>query len=325
MQAVRFADGGISLVSRPRPRPGSNEVLLKPLVAGICNTDLELLQGYHAFGGVPGHEFVAVVAKAPGRPELRGRRVVCDINIGCGRCRWCAAGDPRHCEARRVVGILNWPGAFAEYLTVPAANLHLVDDAVPDEEAVFAEPLAAALEVGQQVHVTACLKMAVLGDGKLGLLAALGLRHYNPGLLLVGKHPPKLAIAQRQGVATFHVKSPQAYEELAQEQGLFDLVVEATGRPEGINHALSLVRPEGTLVVKTTSHEPSKIDLARVVVAEINILGSRCGDMALALDFLRNKWVKVRPLIEAIYPFAQFKEAFARARRPGAKKVLVRF
>jgi len=325
MRAVRFADGEISFVTLPRPRPGPNQVLLKPVLAGICNTDLELLQGYHAFHGVPGHEFVAVVAKAPGRPELLGRRVVCDINIGCGRCQWCAAGDPRHCETRRVIGILNWPGAYAGYLCAPAANLHLVDDAVSDEEAVFAEPLAAALEVAQQVHVTASLKMAILGDGKLGLLAALGLRHYNPGLLLAGKHPKNLAIAQRQGVATFQVKTPQAYKDLARELGLFDLVVEATGRPEGINHALSLVRPEGTIVVKTTSHEPSKIDLARVVVDEINILGSRCGDLALALDFLRNKWVKVRPLIEAIYPFARFKEAFARARRPGAKKVLIRF
>lgn len=323
MKAVYFKDETISWIELPKPRPG--QVLLRPRMAGICNTDLELLRGYHAFAGVPGHEFVAVVEKAPGRPELTGKRVVCDINIGCGKCSRCAAGDPRHCAFRRVIGISGWQGAFAEFVAVPAANVHVVDDKVSDEEAVFAEPLAAALEISQQVHITAGQKTAVLGDGKLGLLIALSLMHQNPGLVLVGKHAKKLAIARKQGVATYHLKSMDSYGELAKERGPFDLVIEATGRPEGINFALQLVRPEGTIVVKTTSHEPSSIDLAKVAVDEINIIGSRCGDMELALAFLTNKWVKVKPLIQAVYPFTEFEEAFARAGRPGAKKMLLRF
>lgn len=325
MRAVYFKDQTISWINPARPKPKPGQVLLRPLLAGICNTDLELLRGYHTFTGVPGHEFVALVEKAPGRPDLMGKRVVCDINIGCGRCSWCAAGDPRHCDSRRVIGILRWQGAFAEYLLAPAANVHVVDDRISDEEAVFAEPLAAALEISQQIRITAGQKTAVLGDGKLGLLIALSLAHYNPGLLLVGKHAKKLALARRQGVAVYHLKSMESYQDLAKEQGPFDLVIEATGRAEGINFALGLVRPEGTIVVKTTSHEPSSIDLAKVAVDEINIIGSRCGDMDLALAFLRNKWVKVKPLIQAVYPFSQFPEALARAGRPGAKKMLLRF
>lgn len=322
MQAVWFQEGKVTLVEQPTPRPGAGEALLRVRCAGICNTDLELLAGYYGFAGVPGHELVAEVVQAPEAPELVGRRVVADINLGCGECPRCRAGDPRHCPRRRVVGIKDHPGAFAEYLCLPTGNLHLVPEELADQRAVFCEPLAAALEVGQQVHLTGRTRLLVLGDGKLGLLAALGLRHWCPGLVLAGRHPDKLAVAQAQGVRT--VSAGDDPRELLQRLGgPFQVVVEATGRPQGLAWALELVEPEGTVVAKTTSHQPSRLDLARLVVNEVNLLGSRCGDMALALHFLAEGLVDPTPLIEATYPLARFPEALERARRPGARKVIV--
>ena len=322
MQAVWFQEGKVTLVEQPTPRPGAGEALLRVRCAGICNTDLELLAGYYGFAGVPGHELVAEVVQAPEAPELVGRRVVADINLGCGECPRCRAGDPRHCPRRRVVGIKDHPGAFAEYLCLPAGNLHPVPEGLADRRAVFCEPLAAALEVGQQVHLTGRTRLLVLGDGKLGLLAALGLRHWCPGLVLAGRHPDKLAVAQAQGVRA--VPAGDDPRELLQRLGgPFQVVVEATGRPEGLSWALELVQPEGTVVAKTTSHQPSRLDLARLVVNEVNLLGSRCGDMALALHFLAEGLVDPTPLIEATYPLARFPEALERARRPGARKVIV--
>ncbi len=322
MQAVWFQEGKVTLVEQPTPRPGAGEALLRVRCAGICNTDLELLAGYYGFAGVPGHELVAEVVQAPEAPELVGRRVVADINLGCGECPRCRAGDPRHCPRRRVVGIKDHPGAFAEYLCLPTGNLHLVPEELADQRAVFCEPLAAALEVGQQVHLTGRTRLLVLGDGKLGLLAALGLRHWCPGLVLAGRHPDKLAVAQAQGVRTISA-GDDPRELLQRLGGPFQVVVEATGRPQGLAWALELVEPEGTVVAKTTSHQPSRLDLARLVVNEVNLLGSRCGDMALALHFLAEGLVDPTPLIEATYPLARFPEALERARRPGARKVIV--
>jgi threonine dehydrogenase-like Zn-dependent dehydrogenase len=263
---------------------------------------------------------VAVVEQASDNPDLVGRRVVADINIGCGQCPSCLKGDPRHCPDRRVIGIKGHQGAFAERVAVPAANLHLVPDGVSDEEAVFAEPLAAALEIAQQVHLKADMKMAVAGDGKLGLLIALALRHQVPGLLLIGRHPEKLALAQAQGVAVCLAGSDQARA----AQGSCDLVVEATGRPQGLEQALALVRPEGTVALKTTSHLPVELDMSRVVVNEITLIGSRCGDLALALHFLDRHLLDVKPLVQAVFPLEQFAAAMDHAQRPGALKVLIR-
>lgn len=324
MQAAYIHNGNLTLAELPEPVPGPGQALLRPVLAGVCNTDLELLAGYYGFAGVPGHEFVAVVEAAPGRPELVGRRVAADINVGCGDCPRCVAGDPRHCPDRRTIGIRDWDGALAQRLLAPLANLHVVPEGLADELAVFAEPLAAALEIGQQVHITAGMRVLVLGDGKLGLLAALGLAHLSPGLTLAGRHAAKLAIAAAQGVAT-RLVPPGGEGDLPRELGEFDLVVEATGRPGGLNLALDMVRAEGVVVAKTTSHLPTNLDLAQVVVREITILGSRCGDLGLALDHLARGWVDPRPLIEAFYPFAQVAEAFAQARRPGSLKVLVEF
>jgi threonine dehydrogenase-like Zn-dependent dehydrogenase len=324
MLAAYIDNRNLSLVELPVPVPGPGQALLRPVLAGICNTDLELLAGYYGFRGVPGHEFVAVVEEAPERPDLLGQRVVADINAGCGTCARCLGGDPRHCPGRRTIGIRDWDGALAQRLLAPTVNLRPVPVGLADELAVFAEPLAAALEIGQQVHIRAGMRVLVLGDGKLGLLAALGLRHLAPGLTLAGRHEGKLAIAGAQGVATRLV--PAGGEgDLPASLGRFDLVVEATGRPQGLDLALNMVRPEGVVVAKTTSHLPTSLNLAKVVVEEITILGSRCGDLGLALDHLAQGWVDPRPLIEAFYPFTQVAEAFIHASRPGGLKVLVEF
>lgn len=322
MLAAWFQDGQASLVERPRPQAAPGLALVKVRLAGVCNTDLELLRGYYGFTGVPGHEFVGQVVEAPGQPGLLGQRVVADINWGCGRCHDCLGGDPRHCPERAALGIKHWDGAFAQYLLAPLANLHPVPEGLDDRQAVFAEPLAAALQVAQQVHITAGQRVAVLGDGKLGLLTALALRPYSPGLLLIGRHAGKLAHAQAQGLATLCLE-PGQEEPPSGCRAAFDLVVEATGQPQGLEQALALTRARGTVVAKTTSHLPSQLNLARVVVDEIRIQGSRCGQVGQALKHLEAGWLKVEPLIEAVYPLAQLGEAMARAGARGALKVLL--
>ncbi len=316
MKRVAFNNGRITIQEAPIPIAGPGEVLVKVLMAGICNTDVELLKGYHNFQGVPGHEFVGIVEGAADGPQganahrLIGQRVVADINISD------APGDARHAPGRRVLGIVNKDGAFAHYLTIPAANCHIVPPEVDTLSGVFTEPLAAALEVGQQVHLKATDRVAVLGDGKLGILIATGLRHTCPGIVLIGKHGDKLAVAARQGVRT-------AVLAQAIELSPFDVVVEATGRPGGVASALDLVRPEGTIVLKTTTQAPDCLDMARIVVNEIVLVGSRCGNMQLALEFLKDRLVDVGELVEAVYPLERFEEAFSVASRPGAKKVLL--
>jgi threonine dehydrogenase-like Zn-dependent dehydrogenase len=318
MLAVWLENGAVDLREVAKPEPGPDEVLVRVLMVGLCNTDLELLAGYYGFAGIPGHEFVGVVDQAPSRPDLLGHRVVAEINFGCGACPRCLAGDSRHCPDRRALGIKGAPGAMAEYVVVPIKSLLLMDEEISDRRAVFAEPLAAALEPAQQMLITANTKLLVLGDGKLGILCALALRHYAPSLVLAGRHKGKLAMAQAQGVATVLSDDPQLKEQR------FDVVLEATGRPQGLAQALSLARPEGTIIAKTTSHEPSSLDLAKLVVDEINLLGSRCGDMGLALHFLKNRLLDPEPLIQAEFPLAQAKQAFAEAAKPGAFKVLIK-
>ncbi len=320
MKSVFFDAGKIDVIEKDIPILNSGEALLKVRLAGICNTDIELHKGYYGFSGVPGHEFVVVVEECPDKPELVGKRVVADIN--------CPAepyvGDRRHYSNRTVVGIVNHDGAFAEYLKVPAENLYTVADGVDDRAAVFAEPLAAGMEVSQQIHVTGDMRIMVLGDGKLGLLTALALKINNPNVLRIGRHEDKLAIAGKQGVKTYCISDSEELTALAVEWDKFDLVVEATGSEKGINYSLDFVRPEGTVVVKTTSHLPSSINLAKLVVDEISIVGSRCGDIGLALNVLEQGMINVTDLIEAEYDFADFKEAFDRAMAKGAKKVLVK-
>lgn len=327
MKAWTFSNKVLSFVDGPKPKINNNdlEVLIRPLMAGICNTDIELFEGYYHFEGIPGHEFVGIVDRSPGNRCLEGKRVVCEINCGCRLCSWCKNGMPRHCPSRRVIGIKDWDGAFAEYVKAPLENIHTVNEFISDQVAVFVEPLAAALQLSQQIHIRRVDRMAVLGDGKLGLLIALALRHYNPDVTLIGKHPDKLAIASEQGVKIFHRLSPESIPELKRNSTYFDIVVDATGKAQGIDDALELIRPEGTIVVKTTSNKPSSIQMSRIVVNEIKLVGSRCGDFGLALAFLENNWVNVLPLIEATYEFHDFEAAFDHASRPGAKKILVKF
>ncbi|MCX7681249.1 MAG: alcohol dehydrogenase catalytic domain-containing protein [Anaerolineae bacterium] len=301
--------------SYPTPVPPPGEALVRVRVAGVCNTDLELMRGYMGFRGIPGHEFVGVVERAPGAEEWEGRRVVGEINAACGLCATCLAGRPTHCPNRTTLGISGRDGALAEYLVLPVRNLHPVPEGMPDEVAVFTEPLAAACEVFQQVHVHPTDRVIVLGDGKLGLLCAQVLALTGCDLTVVGHHQKKLEILSRLGI-----RVALEGEEVAGEA---DLVVEATGHAGGYAAARRLVRPRGTIVLKSTYHGSFDADLTMAVVNEVTLVGSRCGPFAPALRLLARGLVQVRPLIEARYPLAEALTAFEHAARPGALKVLV--
>lgn len=267
-------------------------------VSGICNTDLELRRGYHGFRGVPGHEFVGTVEGPPASRWL-GKRVVGEINIGCGRCARCRANLARHCATRRVLGILGHPGAHAEFLTLPESNLREVPDALSDDEAVFTEPLAAACEILDQVEINPGCRAAVLGAGKLGRLVGRVLADAGAHVRLIG----------RGGRA---------------RKSSFDLVVEATGSPAGMPRALELVRPRGTIVWKSTHHGPARFDAAPLVVNEVTVVGSRCGIFEPALRRLSEGRVTVRDLISAEFPLSRAGAALKEAGRPGVLKVLLK-
>ena len=303
----------------PTPTPPPGEALIRVRMAGICNTDMELVRGYMRFRGVPGHEFVGVVERAPGAEVWEGRRVVGDINAACGVCATCRAGRHTHCPHRTTLGISGRDGAFAEYLTLPVANLYAVPEEVPDEIAVFTEPLAAACEILEQVHVHPTDRVIVLGDGKLGLLCAQVLALTGCDLTVIGRHTEKLDILARMGIATLQVERTATVEGLP----LADVVVEATGHPDGYATARSLVRPRGTVVLKSTYHGAVEADLTMAVVDEITLVGSRCGPLAAALRLLARGAVDVTALIEARYPFDAVLTAFAYAGQRGVRKVLI--
>jgi threonine dehydrogenase-like Zn-dependent dehydrogenase len=301
--------------SIPDPPPG--EALIRVRLAGICNTDMELAKGYMQFHGILGHEFVGVVERASGEEEWEGRRVVGDINAACGNCPTCNAGRPTHCPNRTTLGIAGRDGAFAKYLTLPIRNLHPVPDLVADEIAVFTEPLAAACEILQQVHIHPTDRVIVLGDGKLGLLCAQVLALTGCDLIAVGHHQKKLDILARQSI-------PTALEEsLTKEAKNADIVIETTGHPGGYAAARRLVRPRGTIVLKSTYRSPLDADLTMAVVDEITLLGSRCGPFAPALRLLARGLVDVLSLIQARYPLSEALGAFEHAARPGTLKVLL--
>jgi alcohol dehydrogenase len=301
----------------PDPTPLPGEALIRVRLAAICNTDLELVRGYMGFQGVLGHEFVGEVVSAPDAAWI-GRRVVGDINAACSVCETCRAGRPQHCPRRTTLGISGRDGAFADYLTLPLANLHPVAATVPDELAVFVEPLAAACEITEQVHIRPTDRVAVLGDGKLGLLVTAALRLTGADLTLVGRHPDKLAIAAEWGVRVRRA-GVRGAEQLA------DVVVECTGQPDGFAQACQLVRPAGTLVIKSTYHGRLSVDMSALVVDEITVIGLRCGPFAPALRLLEAGLVDPRPLLTATYPVAEGEAAFARAAAPGVLKVLISF
>lgn len=318
MQAAVWRGGRLSVEPAPVPPRLPGEALVRVVAAGICNTDLEITRGYMGFEGIPGHEFVGVVEQADD-PGWVGRRVVGEINLPCGRCSTCAAGLGKHCPDIRTLGIHRKDGAFAEYLTLPLANLHAVPDGVTDEEAVLVEPLAAALQVLEQVAVRPTDRVVVLGDGKLGLLTAMALHAYGHRPLLVGRHPGKLAVARAAGIDTALTPAEGV---LAPRSA--DVVVECTGNASGLGDALEWVRPRGTVVLKSTVAHGAPINLTPVAVREITVVGSRCGPFEPALRLLSEGRVPARSLISAVYPLAEAVQAFEAARQPGVLKVLLR-
>ncbi len=307
MNALVF-DGALKLVrDYPKPRPPQNETLVRVTRAGICNTDLEIVKGYMGFHGVLGHEFVGVTEE--------GARVVAEINAHCGECPTCLRGDPTHCPNRTTLGIMDRDGAFAEYVSLPTKILHRIPASVPDSHAVFVEPLAAACEITERVHIRPTDRVAVIGDGKLGLLCAQVLALTGCDLLVIGRHADKLATLTRRGIAAttnpdlIHVK--------------FDVVVDCTGQASGFELARQLLRPRGTLVLKSTFHGAQEMPFAPIVIDEISIVGSRCGPFAPAIRLLEQKLVDVDSLITAEYPITRGVEAFARAVERGVLKVQI--
>ena len=316
MLALRVDKKRLSIKDIARPA-NEHEALVRVLVSGICNTDLEIARGYAGFNGTIGHEFVGVVEENADQ-KLVGRRVVGEINAGCGVCELCRAGDPRHCAARTVLGIVGRDGAHAEFLQLPAVNLLPVPDGIPDEHAAFAEPLAAACGILERVPITRDDRVAVIGDGKLGLLCAQVVALTGAPAVLIGKHDEKLRIAARRGIETSTPK------EAAKRVRQFDVVVEASGAESGFNLALDLLRPQGKLVLKSTFHGTTEINAARVVVAEISIVGSRCGRLGPALDLLKRSSIDVDSLISEEYSLSRGVHAMKRARATGVLKVLLR-
>jgi alcohol dehydrogenase len=306
MLAVHLENGHVSLCEVPIPERPRGFALLRLLVGGICNTDLELQRGYYGFAGTPGHEFVAEVADAH-TPSLVGQRVVGEINLCCHDCEWCRKGLGRHCPCRTVLGIVNQPGAFAEYFVLPEANLHPVND-IPLDKAVFTEPLAAACEILEQVRIPCGETVAVLGDGKLGLLIAFVLDAHGYRVHHFGRHPEKLAL------------SPGKISTAAPPIAEYEWTVDATGSPEGLRTAVAMTRPRGTLILKSTVHDAVPVDTAPIIVHEITLVGSRCGRFEDALQLLGI--VPVERLIAARYPLSDAPAAFAAA-ASGCLKVLL--
>ena len=308
-------DGTLSLRDRPKPDV-VGECLIRVTAAGICGTDLELLRGYAGFSGVPGHEFVGVVEDAPPADSAWiGRRVAGEITVGCGHCAGCRVAGRGHCDVRTVVGIRGRDGAFAEYLGLPAANLHHLPDAIDDVTAVFVEPVAAACRVIEQVRIASGTRVAVVGAGRLGLLVAQVLRANGADVIVVGRGDASRATAASLGFATVSADDDLS---LARQ---FEVAIDATGEPAGFAVARALVRPRGTLVIKSTFHGETPVSFSPLVVDEITIVGSRCGPFDRAIEVLESGRIDVKPLVGGVYPLARFADAFAHAAR-GSKVIL---
>lgn len=314
MKAI-ISDNGLRMdLEYPCPRPGPGEALIKVTLAGVCATDLEIARGYMGFKGVPGHEFVGVIEKCADE-RLSGKRVVGEINIGCGRCEYCSHKVENHCPSRKVLGILGKDGAFAEYITLPFRNLHPLPDSITDEAAVFVEPLAAAYEILEQVRVSEDTRACVLGDGRLGFLAAQVMAATECSLLVIGRHEEKLSVLKARGIPCR--TSPEGLHKQ------FDLVVDCTGSGDGLSTALDLVRPQGTVILKTTVAQRNGADLNRVVIDEITLLGSRCGPFQPALLSLEENRIDVRPLVSKVFSMDEGLKAIEYASRKGVLKVLI--
>jgi threonine dehydrogenase-like Zn-dependent dehydrogenase len=318
MEALRFTGGSLLVANVPVP-DGRGEALVRVLRSGICSTDIEITRGYAGFEGTLGHEFVGVVEETEERPDLIGKRVVGEINVGCGSCTLCMTGDQRHCPIRTVMGIVGRDGAHAQFLRLPARNLLEVPASVTDQQAVFAEPLAAACGILERVSIEDGERVVIIGDGKLGLLCAMCLARKWPDLVLIGKHASKLAIAERSGVEGILLEDVER-----SMASTADYVIEASGSESGFALAIDLVRPQGTIVLKSTFHGAPEWQASRVVVDEITILGSRCGRMQPALDILADGIVHVGDLVDEEYRLSDGINAMQRAAGNGVLKILLK-
>jgi len=335
MKMISFVVRGKKLtqVRKPLPKLRPSWALVRVRLAGICNTDVEILRGYHAFRGTPGHEFVGEVVEVAGvsaktKKRWMGKRVAGEINVACAAygvrpvCDFCKRGLKTHCARRTVLGIVAQDGAFAEYLTLPLENLHLLPPNVSDEKAVFIEPLAAACQILDQVDIRQFPSAAVLGDGKLAQLIAMVLRAAGLPLVLYGKHASKLALARSAGIATKHVRGDAS--DLARVKETFRLVVEATGSPTGLALAQRMTEPRGTLLLKSTFHGAAPVETWPIVVKEITVVGSRCGPFAKAIAHLRSGRVDPTPLISRTFALRDAPKAIGHAQKHGVMKVLLR-
>lgn len=331
---LAFVASGKRLVPVPRDvmRLPRRWALIRVRLAGICNTDVEILRGYHNFSGVPGHEFVGEVAAVHGvsatvAKRWMGKRVAGEINVTCSaygyepRCDFCRRGLKTHCARRTVLGIVAHDGAFAEYLALPLENLHVLSASVPDRKAVFIEPLAAACQILDQLDIRRFASAAVLGDGKLGQLIAMVLHAAGSRVTLFGKHDVKRKLAQRAGIETRKVRGDPSDLETVTEN--YRLVVEATGSPSGLALAQHMTEPRGTLLLKSTFHGAAPVETWPIVVKEITVVGSRCGPFAKAIALLRSGKVDPTPLISRTFPLKDAAKAIAYAQRPGVMKVLL--
>jgi threonine dehydrogenase-like Zn-dependent dehydrogenase len=315
MKAIVFKNNQLNLIKAyPEPKPEKGEALIKVIAAGICRTDLEIIRGYMGFSGVPGHEFVGRIESCRNQ-DLLGRRVVGEINCGCGDCLFCRQGISRHCPNRKVLGILNKDGVMAEYLTLPETNLHLLPDGLSDTEAIFVEPLAAAYEILEQVHIKPGHRVLLLGDGKLGLLIAQVIGTTGCELTVAGKHTDRLKPFKAKGIISCHINQLN--------DNFYDIVIDATGSPQGIELALSRTAPQGKVVLKSTTASPAGLNLNYIVINEIELIGSRCGPFPPAISALAAKKIQVMPLISHHYNLTQGLEAFRQAGKPGAQKVII--
>jgi len=333
MLAFRVHNANLVAVSKPLPKLRPGWALIRVLLAGICNTDIEILRGYHHFRGTPGHEFVGEVADIRGLSAQQsklwlGQRVTGEINVSCAAygyrpvCAFCRRGLKTHCARRTVLGIVAHDGAFAEYLALPLQNLHRVPDSVTDQQAIFVEPLAAACEILDQLKIQNFREAAVLGDGKLAQLVARVLRTRLPHVVMYGKHESKLALARRAGVKTKRVRgNSSAAKQIKQS---YRLVVEATGSPSGLAFAQQITEPRGTLILKSTFHGAAPVETWPIVVKEITVIGSRCGPFAKAIALLRSRKVDPTSLITRTFPLSAAPAAIRFAQKSNAMKVLLR-
>lgn len=313
MQALQWNNTSLQLNQVQRPTLAPDEALIRITLAGVCNTDLEIIRGYYPFQGTLGHEFVGIVEEANNK-SIIGRRVVCDINLACHHCSMCLQSQPHHCVNRHTLGINSKDGAFAEFISMPVTNLVFIPDTLDDENAVFAEPLAAALEIIEQVDFSNIKELAIIGDGKLGLLIALCLNAHQLHVHLIGRHPENFALLKEPGI-NFTTFLPNKK---------FPVVVEASGNPQGFDEALSLTQAKGTLVLKSTYADKLSFNPANLVVNEITLLGSRCGPMEKAIELMDKQHIQPKCLIEDSFSLAEGIEAITKAQQKGILKVLIR-